>query len=156
MAKRRKKKTRAKTSTRRKTTRRKATRKKTTRRKATRRKSTRKKATRRKSTRKKVAGRKTTRKKATRKKAKRKSGKRRSGLATKTCSASPALQKIVGSKNLTRPQIVKKMWDYIKRHKCQDANNRRKICPDANLAAVIGRKPVDMLKLAGCISKHVK
>lgn len=74
----------------------------------------------------------------------------------KTCALSPELQVICGGKTMTRPQVVKKLWVYIKAHKCQDAENRRMINPDSKLAAVIGKKPVDMLKLAGCLSKHIK
>lgn len=82
--------------------------------------------------------------------------KRKSGLSQMTYSLSPELQDIVGAKSLTRPMIVKKLWVYIKAHKCQDAKNRRLICPDAKLALVIGKKPVDMLKLAGMLNKHIK
>ena len=57
---------------------------------------------------------------------------------------------------MTGPQIVKKLWVYIKAHKCQDAKNRRMIVPDRKLEDVIGKKPVDMLKLAGILSKHIK
>lgn len=96
----------------------------------------------------------TTRKK---KPAKKKTGaKRKSGLTQTAYGLSPELQAVCGAKSLTRPQIVKKMWAYIKAHKCQDAKNKRMINPDAKLAAVIGKKPVDMLKLAGCLSKHIK
>lgn len=88
--------------------------------------------------------------------AKKKTGaKRTSGLNQTTYSLSPELQAIVGSKKMTRPQIVKSLWIYIKAHKCQDAKNRRMIVPDNKLAEVIGKKPVDMLKLAGCLNKHI-
>jgi upstream activation factor subunit UAF30 len=89
---------------------------------------------------------------------KRKSGGKRkaSGLTKMTYSLSPELQAVVGSKSLTRPQVVKKLWAYIKSHKCQDTKNRRMIVPDKKLSEVIGKKPVDMLKLAGALSKHIK
>ncbi|MBS0619837.1 MAG: hypothetical protein JSS61_00030 [Verrucomicrobia bacterium] len=90
-------------------------------------------------------------------KAKKKSGARKSsGLMQMTYVVSPELQAIVGTAKLSRPQIVKKLWVYIKAHKCQDTKNRRMIVPDNKLAAVFGKKPVDMLKLAGHISKHIK
>lgn len=82
--------------------------------------------------------------------------KKKSGLSQMTYSLSPELQAVVGSKSLTRPQIVKKLWAYIKAHNCQDTKNRRLIVPDKKLAEVIGKKPVDMLKLAGLLSKHIK
>ena len=90
--------------------------------------------------------------------AKKKSAKKRrpSGLTKMTCNLSEDLQAVCGgSKKLTRPQIVKKLWAYIKSHKCQDEKNKRMIVPDKKLAAVIGNRPVDMLKLAGCLSKHI-
>jgi chromatin remodeling complex protein RSC6 len=89
--------------------------------------------------------------------AKKKTGaKRKSGLTQTTYSLSPELQAVVGAKSLTRPQVVKKLWAYIKAHKCQDTKNRRLIVPDKKLCEVIGKKPVDMLKLAGLLSKHIK
>ncbi len=89
--------------------------------------------------------------------AKKKTGaKRKSGLTQTTYSLSPQLQAVVGSKSLTRPQVVKKLWAYIKSHKCQDTKNRRLINPDQKLSEVIGKKPVDMLKLAGLLSKHIE
>lgn len=92
-------------------------------------------------------------KKKTTKKA---AGKKKSGLTTMTYSLSAELQEIVGAKSLTRPQVVKKLWAYIKAHKCQDPKNRRMIRPDTKLAKVIGNKPVDMLKLATFLNKHIK
>lgn len=70
---------------------------------------------------------------------------------------SSELQAIVGEKELSRPEVIKKMWEYIKQHKCQDKKNKRLIVPDAKLAKVFGSKePVDMFKLAGMIGKHLK
>ena len=82
--------------------------------------------------------------------------KRTSKLMQQTYSVSAALQAIGGGKSLTRPQIVKKMWEYIKANKCQDIKNSRLINPDKKLSEVIGARPVDMLKLAGLLSKHIK
>jgi chromatin remodeling complex protein RSC6 len=82
--------------------------------------------------------------------------KRKSGLTQITYTVSEQLQEIVGAKKLTRPEIVKKLWVYIKAHKCQDAKQRRIINPDQKLSEVIGKKPVDMLKLAGHLNKHIQ
>lgn len=93
----------------------------------------------------------------TTRKVKRKSGtKRKSGLTVTQYNLSPELEAVVGSKKLTRPQVVKKLWVYIKAHKLQDAKNRRMINPDKKLGEVIGNRPIDMLKLAGALSKHIK
>lgn len=90
------------------------------------------------------------------KKAKAKKERKPSGLTKMTYSTSAELQAVVGSGKLTRPQIVKKLWAYIKSHKCQDAKKRRMINPDKKLAEVLGKKPIDMLKIAGALSKHIK
>ncbi len=74
----------------------------------------------------------------------------------KAYSLSAELQAVVGAKSLTRPQVVKKLWAYIKANKCQDTKNRRMINPDRKLAEVLGNRSVDMLKLAGLLSKHIK
>jgi DNA topoisomerase-1 len=82
---------------------------------------------------------------------------RKSGLSQITYSLSPQLQAVVGAKKLTRPQVIKKLWTYIKSHKCQDTKNRRLIVPDGKLEEVFGsKKPVDMLKLAGLLNKHIQ
>ena len=82
--------------------------------------------------------------------------KRKSPLNQMSYHLSDELAAVVGSKKLTRPEIVKKLWVYIKAHKCQDTKNRRMIVPDKNLAPLIGKKPVDMMKLAGHLNKHIK
>jgi chromatin remodeling complex protein RSC6 len=82
--------------------------------------------------------------------------KRKSGLMMTECKLSPELAAVVGTKSATRPQVVKKLWVYIKKHKLQDAKKKRIIKPDSKLSEVIGKKPVDMLKLAGLLSKHIK
>jgi len=72
-----------------------------------------------------------------------------------TYSLSPELAEIVGAKKMTRPQVVKKIWEYIKKHKLQDSKNRRMINPDKKLATVLGSRSIDMLKMAGQLSKHI-
>lgn len=103
-----------------------------------------------------MAKKKPTKTKAPKKKVAAKKSPRKSGLMQTAYSLSPQLQAIVGAKSLSRPQIVKKVWAYIKSHKCQDTKNRRLIIPDHKLSEVFGKKPIDMLKLAGHISKHIE
>ena len=89
------------------------------------------------------------------KKAVKKTGKK-AGLTQINYTVSEELQAIVGAKQLTRPQIVKKLWEYIKAKKCQDMKNKRMINPDEKLAKIMGSKPVDMLKMATHLNKHIK
>lgn len=69
---------------------------------------------------------------------------------------SPELSAIVGSTSLSRPEVTKKLWEYIKEHNLQDPKDKRVIVPDAALAKVFGSKePVNMFKLAGLLNKHL-
>lgn len=67
---------------------------------------------------------------------------------------SKELADLVGAKEMSRTEVTKQLWDYIKSHDLQDPKNKRTIVPDDKLAKVIGKKPVDMMKLAGLLSKH--
>lgn len=70
---------------------------------------------------------------------------------------SAELATIVGAQELTRGEVTKKVWDYIKAHDLQDASNKRLIRPDAALACVFGSKePIDMMKLASVLNKHIQ
>jgi chromatin remodeling complex protein RSC6 len=70
---------------------------------------------------------------------------------------SPTLAAVVGSKGLPRTQIIKKIWDYIKKNGLQDKKNRRMINADDKLKPVFGGKSqISMFELAKVVSKHVK
>ena len=59
------------------------------------------------------------------------------------------LQPIVGVKPLPRTEVVKKVWDYIKKNKLQDPKERRNINADENLKKVFGgKKTVSMFEMA--------
>lgn len=68
---------------------------------------------------------------------------------------SPALAAVIGGEKVTRPQVVKKLWDYIKANGLQDATNKRNINADAKLKPVFGKDQVTMFELAGIVGKHV-
>lgn len=69
---------------------------------------------------------------------------------------SPALAEVVGSKPLPRTEIIKKIWDYIKKNKLQDGKNKRMINGDAKLKALFGKAQVSMFELAGIVNNNVK
>ncbi|MBN2478957.1 MAG: type I DNA topoisomerase [Parachlamydiales bacterium] len=72
-------------------------------------------------------------------------------------SISEDLQKIVKDKELTRSEVLKRLWKYIKSKKLQDSKNKRKINPDANLAKVFGSKDqIDMMQMSKFLSPHLK
>ncbi len=67
------------------------------------------------------------------------------------------LAPIVGSKPIPRSELTKKLWDYIKKHKLQDAKKRTMINADDALKAVFGgKKQVSMFEMTKLVSKHVK
>merc|ERR1712224_593456 len=65
---------------------------------------------------------------------------------------SASLAAICGGKKMTRPEAIKKLWAYIKAKKL---NEGRIIKPDDKLKAVLPVAKVDMLKMAGMVSKHM-
>jgi upstream activation factor subunit UAF30 len=70
---------------------------------------------------------------------------------------SPALGEVVGTKPLPRTEIIKQIWNYIRKNKLQDAKNRRMINADAKLKTLFGGKSqVSMFDLAKVVSKNVK
>lgn len=67
-----------------------------------------------------------------------------------------ALSQIVGSKPLSRGQVMKKVWEYIKAKDLQDAKDRRKINADDKLRVVLdGQKSVSMFELTKFVSKRL-
>ncbi|HEV7737340.1 MAG TPA: SWIB/MDM2 domain-containing protein, partial [Chlamydiales bacterium] len=82
--------------------------------------------------------------------------KRKTALNQLSYPVSEELASIIGVSKATRPQIIQKLWIYIKANGCQDAKKRRMIVPDRKLALVLGNKPIDMLKMAGLLNKHIK
>jgi chromatin remodeling complex protein RSC6 len=74
----------------------------------------------------------------------------------KPVAVSDELAEIVGKGPMPRTEITKKLWDYIKKHKLQDENNKRNINPDAKLAKVLGAESIDMFKMTSKLSKHIK
>ena len=71
-------------------------------------------------------------------------------FAPKTLS--PALAAVCGGKSMPRTEVTKKIWVYIKKN---GLNNGRIIKPDATLKAVFPVASIDMLKMAGYVSKHL-
>jgi upstream activation factor subunit UAF30 len=74
----------------------------------------------------------------------------------KPLTPSSALAAIVGANPLPRTQIVKKIWDYIKKNGLQDAKNRRNINADDKLKPIFGKASVSMFEMTKLVSKHLK
>ena len=117
-------------------------------------------ATAKKSTAKKGATKKSTAKKgATKKAAAKKSStprQARGGIA-QPVKPSGELSAIVGSGSLTRADLTKRVWDYIKKNNLQDQQNKRMINADDKLRPIFGgKKQVSMFEMTKMVNQHVK
>jgi upstream activation factor subunit UAF30 len=95
-------------------------------------------------------------KKAAKKAAKKKSARKPNAAFMAPLTPSDKLAEVIGSKAIPRTEIIKKIWDYIKKNGLQDKTNRRMINADAKLRPVLGKDQVSMFELAKVVSKHVK
>ena len=99
-----------------------------------------------------------TKKTATKKVATKKAGAKRKPNAAfmKPLTPSSTLAAVIGAGSIPRTQVVKKLWDYIKKNKLQDAKNRRNINADEKLRALFGKNTVSMFEMTKIVSKHLK
>jgi upstream activation factor subunit UAF30 len=74
----------------------------------------------------------------------------------KPLQPSPQLAAVVGSSPLPRPEVVSKVWDYIKKNKLQNPENKREIVADDKLQAVFGKKKVTMFEMNKHLAQHLK
>lgn len=83
-----------------------------------------------------------------------------------TKKANPALMKpmnisepladIIGKGPFPRGEVVKKIWDYIKKNDLQNPKNKRNIFADEKLAKIFaGKKEVTMFELTSLVSKQL-
>ena len=95
-------------------------------------------------------------KKAAKKAPAKKSARKPNAAFMAPLTLSPALSEVIGNKPLPRTEIIKKIWDYIKKNNLQDKTNRRMINADEKLKKVFGGKQqISMFELAKVVNKHV-
>lgn len=90
------------------------------------------------------------------KKAAKKSARKPNAAFMAPLTPSATLAEVIGSKPIPRTEIVKKIWDYIKKNGLQDKKNKRNINADAKLKPIFGKDQITMFELAKIVSKHVK
>ena len=106
---------------------------------------------------KKSAPKKAAKKAAPKKKAAKKSARKPNAAFMAPLTPSATLAEVVGSKPIPRTEIVKKIWEYIKKNNLQDKKNRRMINADAKLKPMFGNKDqISMFELAKVVNKQVK
>ncbi len=75
----------------------------------------------------------------------------------KPMQLSPELEAVVGKGPMPRGEVVKKMWDYIKKNDLQNPSNKRNILADDKLKEVFGGKDeVTMFEMTKLASAHMK
>lgn len=77
------------------------------------------------------------------------------GGLNKVCAISPELQAVVGETAMSRTQIVKQLWAYIRQNNLQDPDDKRKIICNDELRIVFGTDATDMFKMNKLLAKHI-
>ncbi len=74
----------------------------------------------------------------------------------KPMTLSPELEAVVGKGPMPRGEVVKKMWEYIKKNDLQNPANKRNIFADDKLMPIFGKKEVTMFEMTKLASGHLK
>ena len=80
-----------------------------------------------------------------------------SGL-TKPLALSSELADLVGAKKgeqLSRPEVVKRIWAYLKANKLQDPENKQYFKPDAKMKPIFGEDKVRAFGMAKFLKSHL-
>ncbi len=73
----------------------------------------------------------------------------------KPLTVSAELEAVVGKGPMPRAQVVKKLWEYIKKNNLQNEKNKRNIFADDKLMPIFGKKEVNMFEMTKLVSKHL-
>ena len=74
----------------------------------------------------------------------------------KPMNLSADLEAVVGKGPLPRGQVVKKLWEYIKKNNLQNPQNKRNVMADAKLKPIFGGKSeVTMFEMTKLVSAHL-
>ncbi|MFA6426937.1 MAG: SWIB/MDM2 domain-containing protein [Candidatus Magasanikbacteria bacterium] len=65
------------------------------------------------------------------------------------------LEAVVGKGPMPRSQVVKKLWEYIKKNNLQNPANKRNIFADDLLLPIFGKKEVNMFEMTKLVSTHL-
>ena len=75
----------------------------------------------------------------------------------KPLGLSADLEAVVGKGPLPRSQVVKKLWEYIKKNDLQNPANKRNILADEKLKKIFaGKSEVTMFEMTKLVSAHMK
>lgn len=65
------------------------------------------------------------------------------------------LAELCGEPQLSRPQVVKKLWEHIKENQLQDPSDKRQILCDERMQAVFKLSKVDMFQMNKLVGNHL-
>ncbi|KAF8839399.1 SWIB-domain-containing protein [Paxillus ammoniavirescens] len=85
---------------------------------------------------------------------KKKRGGAKGGFA-KEYTLSDPLSTLVGVEKLSRPQVVKKLWEYIHGHELQNPSNKKEIICDDAFRAVFAVDKIDMFRMNKVLGQHL-
>ena len=75
---------------------------------------------------------------------------------SKPLNLSPELEAVVGKGPMPRTEVVKKLWEYIKKNNLQNPANKRNILADEKLKVIFGKGEVTMFEMTKLVSAHLK
>lgn len=78
------------------------------------------------------------------------------GGFSKPMILSAELADVIGQTTLSRPQVVKQLWDYIKGRELQNPTNKRVIMCDEKLQKVFKVSEIDMFQMNKVLSSHLR
>jgi len=93
---------------------------------------------------------------ATKKTAAKKSARKPNAAFMAPLQPDATLAAVIGNKPMPRTEIVKKVWDYIKKNNLQDKTNRRMINADEKTKPLFGKDQISMFDLAKIVNNHVQ
>ena len=76
----------------------------------------------------------------------------------KEFNVSEDLRKIIGTnkgEKITRPQVVKRLWEYVKDNNLQDPENKQWFTPDKTMAPVFGTKKIKAFSMSKYLEDHL-
>ena len=73
-------------------------------------------------------------------------------------NVSKKLAAIIGTKSgekISRPQVVKRLWAYLKEHNLQDPENKQFFTPDAKMEPVFGNERMKAFSMSKYLKEHL-
>ena len=73
-------------------------------------------------------------------------------------NVSKKLAAIIGTadgEKISRPQVVKRLWAYLKEHNLQDPENKQYFTPDATMEPVFGSERMKAFSMSKYLKEHL-